>query len=98
MEQVPAAEPVGSLAQAAVDLLHAGSSVAPENLDLVVEERAVWQPDSWLMQCCWQTLADHGAGEEALAVAALLELRNPLAPAQALYRVARQAWQRPDLK
>lgn len=98
MEQAPVAEPIGSLAQVAVELLHAGSNVAPENLDLVVEERAVWQPDSWLMQCCWQTLADHGAGEEALAVAALLELRNPLAPAQALYRVAQQAPQRPDLK
>lgn len=56
----------------------------------LVEERNVWQPNSWLIQRCWETLADVGAGEEALKVARLLEIRQPLAPLQALYRTAQQ--------
>lgn len=93
-----AAAQVASLAQAAVDLLHAASGVTPEDPDVTVEERSIWQPDFWLMQRCWQALADLGAGDEALAVAALLELRHPLAPVQALHRVAQQAHRFPALK
>lgn len=61
----------------------------------LVEERNVWQPNSWLIQRCWETLADAGAGEEAIKVARLLEIRQPLAPLQALYRTARQREQNP---
>ena len=61
----------------------------------LVEERNVWQPNSWLIQRCWETLADVGAGEEALTVARLLEIRQPLAPLQALYRTARRHVQNP---
>lgn len=62
---------------------------------VLVEERNVWQPNSWLIQRCWETLADVGAGEEALKVARLLEIRQPLAPLQALYRTTRQRDQNP---
>ena len=69
-----------SLAQAAIDLLHAAAGVTPDDPDATVVERNSWQPDFWLMQRGWQALADLGAGDEAMAVAALLELRHPLAP------------------
>ncbi len=94
----PAAMCAVSLAQAAIDLLHAAAGVTPDDPDATVEERNIWQPDFWLMQRCWQALADLGAGDEAMAVAALLELRHPLAPAQALYRVAQQTERFPALK
>lgn len=86
-----------SLAQAAIDALTQAAQVAPAQEALLVEERNVWQPDTWLLQRCWQALADAGAGEEALTVAAMAELRSPLAPFQVLYRVALQAESRPDL-
>ncbi len=97
-ENIAAAAHAGSLAQAAVDLLHAAAGVAPNDPEGTVEERNIWQPDFWLMQRCWQALADLGAGDEALAVAALLELRHPLAPVQALHRVAQQAERFPALQ
>ncbi|HXF62474.1 MAG TPA: hypothetical protein VNK95_12715, partial [Caldilineaceae bacterium] len=87
----------GSLAQQAITCLQKAALVQPENPDLFVEERVIWQPDSWLLQRCWQALADGGAGEAALAVAALLEPRSPLARAQALYRLAQQLPTYPDL-
>ena len=87
-----------SLAARAVELLQAASGIAPDDPDSAVEERNVWQPDSWLMQRCWQALADEGAGEEALTVAALQDLRNPLATVQALYRVAQKAEAEPELR
>jgi hypothetical protein len=37
----------------------------------VGEERSVYQPDTWLIQRCWEVLADAGAVQEALAVARL---------------------------
>lgn len=63
----------------------------------LVEERNVWQPNTWLIQRCWETLADVGAGAEALKVARLLEIRQPLAPLQALYRTACQREQNPTV-
>ena len=97
-DRLAAAAQSVSLTQAAIDLLHAASGATPEDPDVTVEERSIWQPDFWLMQRSWQALADLGAGDEALTVAAFLELRHPLAPAQALYRVAQQAHRFPALK
>jgi hypothetical protein len=70
----------------------------PENPDLFVEERVIWQPDSWLLQRCWQALADAGMGAAALLVAAQLEGRSPLARMQALYRLAQQTPAHPELR
>lgn len=85
------------LSQRAIELLQKAAQVQIENPDLFVEERVVWQPDSWLLQRIWQALADGGAGDAALAVADLLEDRAPLARIQALYRLAQQVDTRPDL-
>lgn len=54
------------------------------------EERSVFQPDTWLVQRCWEVLADAGAVREALTVAHLNMLRQPLAVHQCLYRLSRQ--------
>lgn len=78
------------LAERAIACLQEATQVEPENLDLLVEERVTWQPDSWLLHRIWQSLADGGAGEEALLVAQMVEPRAPLARAQALYRLAQQ--------
>jgi hypothetical protein len=94
----PVAEaPLLPLAQQAVNLLEQAARVQLENPDEVVEERAVWQPDSWLLQCCWQALADQNAGGAAMAVSIMLASRNPLAPLQALHRTAQRVAQRPEL-
>lgn len=85
------------LSQRAVESLQKAARVQIENPDLFVEERVVWQPDSWLLQRTWQMLANSGAGEAALAVADLAEARAPLARIQALYRLAQQTGKRPDL-
>ncbi|RIK36265.1 MAG: hypothetical protein DCC55_27815 [Chloroflexi bacterium] len=71
--------------------LDAATTVAPVGPAVRVEERSVWQPGSWLIQRCWETLADLGAGAEALTVARLAETRHPLAFLHALHRLARQA-------
>lgn len=73
------------------------ATAQPTDKALLVEERSVWQPGSWLIQRCWEALADVGAGEEALVVAALAQARQPLAPVQALHRLARQVVGRPLL-
>ncbi|MCC6167290.1 MAG: hypothetical protein IT329_08695 [Caldilineaceae bacterium] len=93
----PARDPV-ALSQRAVECLQNAVQVQIENPDLFVEERVVWQPDSWLLQRIWQALADGGAGEAALAVAALVEDRAPLARQQALYRLAQHTGRRSDLR
>jgi hypothetical protein len=77
--------------------LNAATAVLPADRSPRVEERNVWQPGSWLIQRCWQMLADAGAVEDALAVARLTALRHPLAPLQALHRVAKQSAQQPAL-
>lgn len=77
-------------------LLQAASSALDTAIELnsperaLLEERSAWQPGSWLIQRCWETLADLGAGAEALKVAQLAQNRHPLAPLQALHRLARQ--------
>ena len=85
------------LAERAIACLQQASQVEPDDLDLLVEERVTWQPDSWLLQRIWQALADGGAGEAALTVAQMVESRAPLARAQALYRLAQQTTARPAL-
>ncbi len=86
----PAPPKLTPLLQAASAALDAASAIDSSEQALF-EERSVWQPGSWLIQRCWETLADLGAGAEALAVARLAQNRHPLAPLQALQRVARQA-------
>jgi hypothetical protein len=85
------------LAERAIAYLQQASQVEPDDLDLLVEERVTWQPDSWLLQRIWQALADGGAGEAALTVAQMVEPRAPQARAQALYRLAQQTTARPAL-
>ena len=49
---------------AALNRAAALSSTAAPPADgrlVVIEERNIWQPDSWLIDCCWQTLAAAGA-------------------------------------
>ncbi len=84
------------LAVSAIDALRIAASVQLTGA-LLVEERSVWQPDSWLIQRCWESLADAGYSDEAMAVATLAAMRNPLAPAQVLQRLARQAIGQPEL-
>ena len=85
------------LAARAIEFLQIAANVAPDESGSAAEERSIWQPDSWLMQRSWQELADQGAGEDALAVAELQEMRNPLATVQALYRLAKRAHDDPAL-
>jgi hypothetical protein len=85
------------LVSAAVAALRTAATVVLDEQALLVEERNIWQPESWLLQRCWETLANAATGSEALAVAARLADRQPLAPLQALYRLARQLRQRPAL-
>jgi tetratricopeptide (TPR) repeat protein len=56
----------------------------------VVDERAVFRPDTWLLQCCWQSLADAGEFAHAVHVARLAAPRQPLAPIHCLHRLSRQ--------
>ncbi len=85
------------LAQLALRTLSIASAVPLDEGALLVEERNIWQPESWLVQRCWETLADGGAGREVFDIAALLATRQPLAPLQALQRLARQVPSRPAL-
>jgi tetratricopeptide (TPR) repeat protein len=57
---------------------------------LQIEERAVYRPDSWLIQQCWEALADAGAATEALTVARIAAPRQPLTLVQMLHRLSRQ--------
>lgn len=97
------AEPAGDppfaspLVMAAAAALRAAATVVPDEQTLLVEERNTWQPDSWLIQSCWATLAEAGMGSETLAVATRLATRQPLAPLQALYQLARRLQQWPAL-
>lgn len=82
--------PAIHLAEQALAALRQAAQVQLDEQTARVEERNVWQPESWLVQRCWETLADAGEGEACLQVARRLETRQPLAPLQALYRTARQ--------
>ncbi len=77
------------LAQAAIDSLAAAASARSEDA-VANDERAVFRPDSWLLQCCWQSLADAGLFDGALRVARLAAPRQPLAPTHCLHRLSRQ--------
>jgi hypothetical protein len=77
-------------------LTRAAATRPPEDA-LGFEERSVWRPDSWMLQSCWEALADAGAGSEAIAVAQWAAMRRPLALQEALYRLARQTGARPAL-
>ncbi|MGL4651020.1 MAG: hypothetical protein ACRC1H_16545, partial [Caldilineaceae bacterium] len=91
----PAMPPaLSTLAQQA--LARAAATKPPADA-LGLEERSVWRPDSWMLQNCWETLADAGIGSEALLVAKWAALRQPLALQEALYRLARQAGARTAL-
>lgn len=91
------AKPPSLIQQVIAAFNQASAATPPADGRVLVEERNVWQPGSWLIQRCWEALADIGAGDEALAVARLAETRHPLAPVQALHRVARQAHLHPLL-
>lgn len=93
----PATATPSSLIQQAIAALNQASAVTPADGRALVEERNVWQPGSWLIQRCWEALADIGAAEAALSVARLAETRHPLAPIQALHRVAHHAHTHPLL-
>ena len=64
--------------------------VAPS---LLREERSIRQPDSWLVERCWVSLAQAGATEAALVLASLISPRQPLAVPKALLTLADQASQ-----
>lgn len=94
-EQQPASVVI-SLAQRALACLQQAAALDPEEVGTILEERVIWQPDSWLIQRIWQALADGGAAGPALTVAQLAAERAPLARAQAVYRLAQFATQHPD--
>jgi len=96
-KRYPIAADAPPLAQLALRALTAASAVLPDEAALLVEERSVWQPESWLVQRCWETLADAGVGREVFEVAGLIADRQPLAPLQALQRLASQVARRPAL-
>lgn len=77
------------LAQAATDCLATAAEASGEN-GAAVDERAVFRPDSWLLQCCWQSLANAGVFDSAMRVARLAAPRQPLAPVHCLFRLSRQ--------
>jgi hypothetical protein len=85
------------ITQQALSALTTAIRQPPRAQGLLVEERNVWQPESWLLQRCWEALADAGAHEEALYVAGLAQTRQPTSPLHALYRLARSAAERPRL-
>jgi tetratricopeptide (TPR) repeat protein len=82
----PAVQP---LAHAAIAALASAAQVQTQD-GVVLDERAVFRPDTWLLQCCWQSLADAGEFTDALHVARLAAPRQPLAPIQCLHRLSRQ--------
>jgi hypothetical protein len=90
-EPAPVPQPAPSLSHAAQELLPRAAATPPTEEAAAHEERSVRRPDSWLLQNCWETLADAGAGPEALAVARAAAARQPLAVAGALYRLSRSA-------
>ncbi|MCX6045231.1 MAG: hypothetical protein NT075_08960 [Chloroflexi bacterium] len=86
------------LVQSALQALATATTTPPSDEKILfIEERSVWEPTSWLIQCCWAALAKAGAGDEALSVARLAALRQPLAALQVLHQLAQQAEQSPAL-
>lgn len=64
---------------------------------ILVEERSIWQPDTWLLQRCWEELAAGGHSHAALTVANLASERNPLAHLQTIERLSRLVALQPEL-
>lgn len=87
-----------TLTEYAAAALRVASAEAPSSERFFQEERNVWRPDSWLLQRCWEELADIGAVDEALEVAALAATRNPLILAHAMLRTAKVAGDRDDVR
>jgi hypothetical protein len=88
---VPSPAVSGSpLAQRALEALGSALQATTGEGRQAVEERNVYRPDSWLIQRCWEVLADAGATRECLRIAELAAPRQPLAPIQALYRLTQQ--------
>ncbi|MEZ4614235.1 MAG: hypothetical protein R2867_01795 [Caldilineaceae bacterium] len=85
------------LVNAAIGALQSAGAIVPDEQTLLVEERNIWQPTSWLIQSVWETLADLAADGNALTVAGWLAERQAVARLQALYRLARQLPRRPAL-
>lgn len=78
---------LGVLAAAALEALRSAIS-NPLPKQKQIEERNIWQPDSWLIQRCCEALADGAHVAEALAAAHLAARRSPLAPIQTIYRLS----------
>jgi len=78
-----------TLVQRALEALLAAQTPGATD-QIQIEERAVYRPDSWLIQQCWEALADAGAATEALTVARIAAVRQPLTLVQTLYRLSRQ--------
>lgn len=55
---------------------------------LLKEERSIRQPDSWLVEQCWRTLAETGEADSALVLASLVAPRQPLAVAETFLALA----------
>ena len=84
------APPAPSLVDSAIAALNQAMRPAPEGETSIGEERSVFQPDTWLVQRCWEVLADAGAVQEALVAAQLSGARQPLAVHQCLHRLSQQ--------
>jgi hypothetical protein len=89
----PTGAPLAGAAIAAIRL----AATRDSQLDQPAQTRNVWQPDTWLIQQLWHALADAGEADAALRVADRAAVRDPLAPTQALYRLARHGAARPEL-
>lgn len=86
--------PRESLAQTAIRCLNVASHNRKEGSTSYApryDAGSTVQPDSWLLEKCWQTLADSGFGSEAYSIAVLAELRHPLSPIKALHRMAKRS-------
>jgi len=95
--EVVGTRPAPALAETGSQLLLRAAALRSDDENIAVEERSVWRPDSWLMQNCWETLADAGSAPEALAIAQLASPRQPVAIQEALYRLARNSAGKPNL-
>jgi Tfp pilus assembly protein PilF len=87
-----------TLAADALEALRRAATARATQPETTVEKRHIWRPDTWLIRRCWLTLAEAGAARQAADVARLAENRQPLAPIQALHRLAELVPQRPDLR
>ncbi len=79
------------LGQQAIQALQAALHQQGTHPAVLREERSTRQPDSWLVERCWISLAQAGATEAALGLASLISHRQPLAVPKALLTLAEQA-------